>query len=118
MKALVALWQEKRVQKHLAQAKRTYAHRREALIDSLKAHRIEAHGASGLNVWIPLPEESSVVQALFQRGWAVTAGERYRIRTPPGIRITISTLEAGEAPAFTKDLAEVLRPARRRAAGA
>ena len=115
---VVELWRAKRVQKQLAQAERTYARRREALIDSLTAHRIEAHGASGLNVWIPLTEESSVVQALFQRGWAVTAGERYRIRTQPGIRVTISTLEAGEAPTFTKDLAEVLRPAHRRAAGA
>ena len=115
---VVELWRAKRVQKQLAQAERTYARRREALIDALRAHGIEAHGASGLNVWIPLPEESSVVQALFQRGWAVTAGERYRIRTQPGIRITISTLEAGGAPAFTKDLAEVLRPPRRRAAGA
>ena len=115
---VVELWRAKRVQKQLAQAERTYARRREALIDALRAHGIEAHGASGLNVWIPLPEESSVVQALFQRGWAVTAGERYRIRTQPGIRVTISTLEAGEAPTFTKDLAEVLRPAHRRAAGA
>ena len=31
---------------------------------------------------------ASVVQALLQRGWAVKAGERYRIATPPAIRVT------------------------------
>jgi DNA-binding transcriptional MocR family regulator len=115
---VVLLLRDARVRRMLAQAERTYARRRQALIEALRAHAIEAHGSSGLNVWIPLPEESAVVQALFQRGWAVTAGERYRIRTPPAIRVTISSLDAADAPSFANDLAEVLRPAQRRAAGA
>jgi Transcriptional regulators containing a DNA-binding HTH domain and an aminotransferase domain (MocR family) and their eukaryotic orthologs len=102
----------------LANAERTYAKRREALIEALKRHAIEAHGASGLNVWIPLREESAVAQELFRRGWAVTAGERYRIKTPPGIRVTISSLDPQDAMTFATDLAEVLRPWQRRAAGA
>ncbi|HEY4641862.1 MAG TPA: GntR family transcriptional regulator, partial [Thermoanaerobaculia bacterium] len=76
-----------------------------------------AHGASGLNVWIPLPEESAVIQSLFQRGWAVAAGERYRMKTPPAIRVTASSLDAADANRFAKDLSEVLRPSQRRAAG-
>jgi DNA-binding transcriptional MocR family regulator len=115
---VVALWQDKRVEKQLARAERTYTRRREALMDALRDHGIPSHGTSGLNVWIPLPEESNVVQALFQRGWAVTAGERYRIKTPPAIRVTIASLDTNEATAFANDLAEVLRPAQRRAAGA
>jgi DNA-binding transcriptional MocR family regulator len=107
-----------RVRKLLARAERTYARRREALIHALKSHAIEAHGASGLNVWIPMAEESAVVQGLFQRGWAVTAGERYRIKSPPGIRVTTASLEPDDAVRFAADLAEVLRPARRSAAGA
>jgi hypothetical protein len=70
-----------------------------------------------LNIWIPLPEESAVIQSLFQRGWAVAAGERYRIRTSPAIRVTTASLDAGDAPKFANDLAEVLRPSQRRAAG-
>jgi DNA-binding transcriptional MocR family regulator len=115
---VVALWRDKRVQKQLARAERTYAQRRDALLDALRARGIEAQGTSGLNVWIPLPEESAVVQELFQRGWAVAAGERYRIATPPAIRVTVASLDAGDASAFADDLAEVLRPAQRRAAGA
>jgi hypothetical protein len=100
--------------KQLAPAERRCVQRRDALRD----HGIEAHGTSGLNVWIPLPEESAVVQALFQRGWAVAAGERYRIKTPPAIRVTIASLDVSDATAFAGDLAEALRPAQRRAAGA
>ncbi len=115
---VVMLWRDKGVQKLLARAERTYERRRQALIDALHVRGIEAHGTSGLNVWIPLAEESAVVQALFQRGWAVAAGERYRIRTPPAIRVTIASLDAGEAASFADDLSEALRPAKRRAAGA
>jgi len=38
-------------------------------------------------------------------------GERYRLRTPPGIRITTSHLEPGEAQALAAALHEITRPA-------
>jgi DNA-binding transcriptional MocR family regulator len=91
--------------------------RRDALINALQAHDIAAHGSSGLNVWIPLPEESAVIQALFQRGWAVAAGERYRFKTPTAVRVTIASLDAADANRFANDLAAVLRPSQRLAAG-
>ncbi|MCU1350372.1 MAG: GntR family transcriptional regulator [Acidobacteria bacterium] len=112
---VAALWSDRNVQKRLARAERMYAARRALLIDELASRGIEAHGVSGLNVWIPVAEESTAVQALFQRRWAVTAGERYRLRTPPAIRVTISTLTREEAIAFADDLASILRPTQRRA---
>jgi DNA-binding transcriptional MocR family regulator len=114
---VVALWSDMKVQKQLVRAERTYAQHRAALIDALRSHGIDAHGTSGLNVWIPLPEESAVIQTLFQRGWAVGAGERYRIKTPPAIRVTTASLDTQDALKFAKDLAEVLRPSQRRAGG-
>ncbi|HEV7487463.1 MAG TPA: aminotransferase class I/II-fold pyridoxal phosphate-dependent enzyme [Thermoanaerobaculia bacterium] len=114
---VVALWADKKVQKQLARAERTYSQRRAALIGALRTHNIAAHGSSGLNVWIPLPEESAVIQSLFQRGWAVAAGERYRIKTPPAIRVTTASLHTQDAHRFANDLSEVLRPSQRRAAG-
>ena len=114
---VVALWRDKNIHKRLARAERTYTQRREALIDALQSQDIDAHGSSGLNVWIPMPEESAVVQAMFQRGWAVAAGERYRIKTPPAIRVTTASLGPQDAIKFANDIAEVLRPAQRRAAG-
>ena len=40
--------------------------------------------------------------------WAVMAGEGWRLRTPPAIRITTAALQADEAEQLAADLAEVL----------
>ncbi|HYO76293.1 MAG TPA: aminotransferase class I/II-fold pyridoxal phosphate-dependent enzyme [Thermoanaerobaculia bacterium] len=103
---VVGIWRDRVTQR----AGRVYTERREALLHALADRGIAAHGASGLNVWIPVPEESATIQALVQRGWAVKAGERYRIASPPAIRVTIATLDPRDAVQFAKDLADVMRP--------
>jgi DNA-binding transcriptional MocR family regulator len=104
---VVALWRDRAP----ARAGRAYAERREALLRELAARGIGAHGASGLNVWIPVREESATVQALLHAGWAVKAGERYRISSPPAIRVTVAALPPREAARFAADLARLLSPA-------
>jgi DNA-binding transcriptional MocR family regulator len=106
---VAALWRDRTP----ARAGRTYTERRAALLRALAERGIRAHGVSGLNVWIPVSEESATVQALLQRGWAVKAGERYRIASTPAIRVTIATLEPRDAVRFADDLARVITPARR-----
>ncbi|HEX7829599.1 MAG TPA: aminotransferase class I/II-fold pyridoxal phosphate-dependent enzyme [Thermoanaerobaculia bacterium] len=98
-------------------AGRLYTERRNALLTALREHGIAAHGASGLNVWIPVAEENATIQTLMQAGWAVRAGERYRIATPPAIRVTIAALEPRDAVRFADALANAISP-RRRASGA
>ena len=110
---VVALWRDRAP----ARAGRTYTTRRTALLRELATRGIPAHGASGLNVWIPVAEESATVQALLHAGWAVKAGERYRLASPPAIRVTIASLEPADAARFAEDLAAVITP-RRRASGA
>jgi DNA-binding transcriptional MocR family regulator len=106
---VAALWRDRTP----ARAGRIYGQRREALLRALADRGIPAHGASGLNVWIPVSEESATVQALLHAGWAVKAGERYRIASPPAIRVTIATLEPRDAIRFAHDLARVITPTRR-----
>jgi DNA-binding transcriptional MocR family regulator len=101
---VLALWSDRRVTGRFAMAAETYATRRRALIDALSRRGIAAHGHSGLNVWIPVGEESAAVSALAERGWAVRAGEPYRMRTPPAIRVTISTLKPPDAERLADDL--------------
>ncbi len=112
-RTVVALWKNPAVSKHLRASAREYTRRRRALVDALKGQGIEAHGRSGLNVWVPVPEEGRVLRALLEAGFAVAAGERFRLRSDPAIRITISTLEAEDAEALALALAAALRPARR-----
>jgi DNA-binding transcriptional MocR family regulator len=94
-------------------ARDTYASRRNALIDALADHGTEAHGRSGLNVWIPVNEEAPVVTAVLDAGWRVLAGERCRINAPPAIRVTTAMLPEQDAPDLARAIAAVGR--RRRA---
>lgn len=82
-----------------------YRLRREGLIAALADRGIPAHGRSGLNVWVPVREEARATATLLEAGYLVMAGERFRINTPPGIRITSSTLTAGEAERIADALA-------------
>ncbi|HVE71065.1 MAG TPA: aminotransferase class I/II-fold pyridoxal phosphate-dependent enzyme [Thermoanaerobaculia bacterium] len=102
---VIALWSYRAP----ARAGRVYTERRTALLRELASRGILAHGASGLNVWIPVAEESATVQALLHAGWAVKAGERYRIASPPAIRVTIASLPQRDAARFADALARVLR---------
>jgi DNA-binding transcriptional MocR family regulator len=70
-----------------------------------------AHGASGLNVWIPVAEESGPLAALLQRGWLVAPGAPYRLSdAQPAIRVTIATLSDPEIDALAGDIAAALTP--------
>jgi DNA-binding transcriptional MocR family regulator len=105
-----ALWSDPSSGRLFARAAEAYAARRTALIEALAAHDIRAHGRSGFNVWIPVREETATVQALADRGWAVAAGERFRVQSPPAIRVTTSALLPAEAKRFAADLATAARP--------
>ena len=105
----LSLWSDPSSGRRFARAADVYAQRRQALIDALAAYKITAYGRSGLNVWIPVREETATVQALAERGWGVAAGERFRIRSAPAIRVTTSALVPDEAQRFAADFAAALR---------
>jgi DNA-binding transcriptional MocR family regulator len=105
----VALWSDPSSGRRLARAADLYSQRRASLIEALAAHGITAHGRSGFNVWIPVRTETATVQALAERGWGVAAGERFRVRSAPAIRVTTSALARGDAQRFAADFASALR---------
>jgi DNA-binding transcriptional MocR family regulator len=90
-----------------------YVSRREAMLTALAAVGIEAHGASGLNVWVPVPDEDAVVRALLASGYSISAGAAFRLATPPAVRITTATVEPSEAPQIAGAIASAVRPPRR-----
>lgn len=107
---VVALWSDPNTGNLVRKAEESYASRRGALLDALTKRKIAAYGRSGLNIWVPVPEEFAVVQSMLAAGWAVSAGERYRITSPPAVRISIGTLEPDEAERVAADLAHSLAP--------
>jgi DNA-binding transcriptional MocR family regulator len=110
---VVALWSAPGTAALLERARQTYATRRQALRRALAEEGIASSGRSGMNVWVPTAAESVAVQHLLASGWAVRAGEPFRLRASPGIRITASALHLEEAPALAAAVASALSPQRR-----
>ncbi len=108
--AVAELLHDAPTRRRLEAAGRAYTLRRQALLAALREHGLAGHARSGLNVWVPVPAEAEVVAALAARGWAVRAGERYRLASPPAVRITTARLKPAEAPRLAADLAARLRP--------
>jgi DNA-binding transcriptional MocR family regulator len=110
---VLTLWTDPAVQALIAGASATYVARRERFLEHLDRRGVRANGASGLNVWVGVDDETGVVGALLQRGWVVAPGLPYRLPgSPPAIRVTIATLSEQEAGALAGDLADVLAAAR------
>lgn len=105
---------DQRAIEQVAVAERTYTQRRLALSTALSTRGIPHSARSGLNVLIPVPEESTLAGFLLTRGWAVRTGEAFRLRTRPFIRATISSLEPADAVAFAEDLSRALGGSRYR----
>jgi DNA-binding transcriptional MocR family regulator len=91
-RAVLALWRDPDVPELIRAAADSYEQRREALLGALRARGIEAHGRTGINVWVPVADETVAVTQLRDAGYAVAPGALFRIGSAPGIRITVSPL--------------------------
>lgn len=107
-RAVAALWREGAVDPTAVAAE--YRRRRDTLIGALARRGVTAHGRSGLNVWVPVADETGVVARLLHAGWAVAPGARFRMSSPPGIRITVARLREEDAEPLADTVAEALGP--------
>jgi DNA-binding transcriptional MocR family regulator len=114
LQRLVAmLWSDPKVATSLERAADLYSERRERFVQALAERGIEAQASAGIAVWIPVPEETHVVQALLERGWVVLPGAPYRLQSERAIRVTISALQPRESDLLAGAIEEALRPASR-----
>lgn len=97
----------------LTRAATAYRERRTAMLEALEARGVSATGRTGLNVWAWVPDEDAVLTALTAAGYAVRAGERWRMGTPPAIRISVGRLE----PTLAPEVAAVVAAASSRSVG-
>jgi len=99
------------VRDQIEAARASYAARRRELHAALAAQGVAAPAPSdGLNVWIPLDHDAKdVAYALAKKGWLVRLGSAYDVQGQSrAIRITISTMEDGQAAQFAQDLKSCL----------
>ncbi|SNY15031.1 DNA-binding transcriptional regulator, MocR family, contains an aminotransferase domain [Paractinoplanes atraurantiacus] len=109
-RTLLRLWQDPEVTELVAHAAGAYGRRRRLLRDELRARGVEAEGETGINVWVPVPDETRAVGLLRDAGWAVAPGSLFRTSTPYGIRISIGPLDEEEIPAVADAVAAAVLP--------
>ena len=104
----VSLWRDKTATRLVHKAEAVYTRNRTQLHAALADRGVTSHGRSGLNIWIPVPDETVAITRLLSAGWAAAPGTRFRIGTPPGMRITVSGVDAGEIDPLADAVAEAL----------
>lgn len=114
-RTVVHLWAEDAVDP--AVVARSYGKRRDGLVRALARRGVEAHGRSGMNVWVPVPDETGAVVGLVAAGWAVAPGARFRMEAGPAVRVTVSGLAVGEVEALAAAVAGVVGPVAARSYG-
>ncbi|MFD7445866.1 aminotransferase class I/II-fold pyridoxal phosphate-dependent enzyme [Streptomyces sp. NPDC059909] len=107
-RAVVELWRSGVVDP--AAVARAYGERRDALLRALAGRGIEAYGRSGMNVWVPVADETGAVARLLHAGWAVAPGARFRMSAPPGIRLTVSGLTMADIETLADAVASAAGP--------
>ncbi|WP_097925722.1 aminotransferase class I/II-fold pyridoxal phosphate-dependent enzyme, partial [Streptomyces sp. wa1063] len=109
-RALLHLWTSDAIDTRAVS--RSYGDRRDALIHALAERGVVARGRSGMNVWVPVSDETGAVARLLHAGWAVAPGARFRLDTPQGVRLTVSPLTSADIGPLADAVAAAAGPAR------
>jgi DNA-binding transcriptional MocR family regulator len=104
----ISLWSDDETTRLVGAAEQRYTGSRTRLCTALADRGVPAYGRSGLNVWIPVPDETVAITRLLSTGWAAAPGTRFRIRTAPGIRVTIADLTDHEIGPLADAIAEAV----------
>jgi DNA-binding transcriptional MocR family regulator len=96
----------------VARARDEYARRREAFVGALAAREVEVGGDDGLNLWVPVYDESAALVRLASRGIGVAPGTPFNVL--PGaqghVRVTVGLVTADLA-AVADEVAAAARTA-------
>lgn len=101
----VALLREAHTETQLQAARCTYTQRRTALVEALQKQGFPGTTGSGINLWVPVKNEAAMVERMTSRGYTVQAGQPFRLRAAPGVRLSVGNLPAEEAEAVAQALA-------------
>jgi DNA-binding transcriptional MocR family regulator len=90
----------------VTEAQATYAVRTAAVVDALASRGVDVPGRDGINVWVPVAEQSAALLHLAAAGVRAASGDPFWISAPSAdhIRITTSTLDEHTGLAELADL--------------
>lgn len=107
---VIAAWTDEEVTVKVERAGKAYAERQGALREALAARGIETWGRSGLNLWVPVADETAAVVALRDAGYAVSPGRAFSFHGDQGIRISTARLDPARAPEVAEAVARASGP--------
>jgi DNA-binding transcriptional MocR family regulator len=82
----------------VAQARATYASRRATLVAELAERGVEVGGSDGINLWVPVADETAAVVRLASQGIGVAPGAPFSVRPgTPHVRVTAGLVHGGFA---------------------
>lgn len=102
----VGLLRDDHTATQLRMARSTYAQRRTALVEALQKRGFPVTAGSGVNLWLTVKNEAAMVERMTARGYTVQAGQPFRLRAGPGLRISIGNLPAEEAEGVAEALSD------------
>ncbi|KRE56247.1 PLP-dependent aminotransferase family protein [Phycicoccus sp. Soil748] len=87
----------------------TYAARRASVVSGLRARGVEVGGSEGINIWVPVHDETAAVVRLASQGIGVAPGAPFRLGAPAAdgghVRVTVG-LATGDLEPLVDALAD------------
>jgi DNA-binding transcriptional MocR family regulator len=108
---VLELWRDPEVAALVDRARGEYAARRDGLRAALARRGVPAVGRTGINVWVPVADETSAVARLRDAGWGVAPGAANRLVSGPALRITVSGLAERDLAPLADAVATAVAPA-------
>lgn len=106
-RVVLAMWSDPAVAAAVDRARQEYGQRRTALCAALARRGVPARGRNGVNVWVPVPDETLAIGRLRDAGFAVAPGSLFRIAASRGVRVSVGALR----PAMVEPVADALADA-------
>jgi DNA-binding transcriptional MocR family regulator len=96
---LLALLTDATCVRAVARARDTYRERRTLMVEALAGHGIAVGGSDGINIWVPVADETATVVRLASHGIGVAPGAPFAVLPgqPPRVRVTAGLLGADHA---------------------
>ncbi|GAA2291299.1 aminotransferase class I/II-fold pyridoxal phosphate-dependent enzyme [Glycomyces scopariae] len=108
---VIAAWTDEDTAARVRHAGRVYSERQAALRDALASRGIDTWGTSGLNLWVPVADETAAVVSLRDAGYAVAPGRGFSFHGAQAIRVSTARLEPAAAPAVADAIVYASGPA-------
>ncbi|WP_270888863.1 aminotransferase-like domain-containing protein [Pedococcus sp. 5OH_020] len=105
---LLGLLLDPDAQQQVRTAAATYAARRAHVVDGLRRRGVDVPGSEGINIWVPVHDETAAVMRLASQGIGVAPGAPFRIGREPGegwVRVTVGLVGEADLDRVTDALA-------------